>query len=188
MNGHINRKFKLTLILTAAAAALTAAVFVLLYYAGAFLPGWAKWTDVEITGNEGEPDRLVLKDKKVRIYKDGKCIFESPDGCRVQNMLYADIDRDGEREILLLNFNIGKFGKRRPFWVEKNEKKWFQHIYIYDYRKAENTVRPIWMASEIGMDASDFYIKNGSIIVMEDKEGELSEWEWKYFGLVRIER
>ena len=174
------------MILTALiAAALAAAIFAVLYYSGAFLPRWARWHKLSIdTGNEvDEPDLIKLENRTVKAYSEGECIFRSPSGCRVQNMLYTDIDRDGRRELILLNFNIGRYGTHRPFWVVRDEHKWFQHIYIYDYIPDEKMFRPIWMASDIGMEAADFSLKEDKVIQMEDRYGGTSDWMWISFGL-----
>ena len=181
---------------------MAAAIFAVIYYSGLFLPHWARWHDIyldiqsgrciadgeelryeEIFEEVDEPDTIKLENRKVKVYKEGKCIFKSPKGCFVQNMLYADIDRDGERELILLNFNKGRYGKHRPFWVDRDELKWFQHIYIYDYIAEDKMFRPIWMASDIGMEAADFSLEEEQVIRMEDRHGEKSDWMWISFGL-----
>lgn len=203
MNGIIKKRILITGVTVIIAAALTAAIFAALYYSGFLLPRWAKWHDVKIdvrngscmidgsenasaeqddSRNEG-PDLIELKNRKVRAYKDGRCIFESPGKCRVQNIFYEDIDRDGMSELIMLNFNIGRFGSHRPFWIDRDKRKWFQHIYIYDYISDEEMFRPIWMASDIGMDATDMSMKDKGVIEMEDRYGTRSEWMWISFGL-----
>lgn len=205
MSGMIKKRFIRFIGLIVIAAALSAAIFGILYYSGLLLPKWARWHDVSININDGicvadgkeyklppeedkdknAPDRIELRHRKVKAYKDGKCIFESPKGCLVQNILYADIDRDSDKEMILLNFNIGRYGQHRPFWVDRDEQRWFQHIYIYDYISEENKFRPIWMASDIGMEASDCSLKDGTdqVIEMEDRYGNRSRWMWISFGL-----
>ncbi|MCR5406966.1 MAG: hypothetical protein K6E88_09310 [Lachnospiraceae bacterium] len=203
MNGIIKKRIFITGMTIVIAAAMTAAIFAALYYTGCLLPRWAKWHDVTIDVKGGKcitdgreealqepdnsveegPDMIELKHRKVRAYKDGRCIFESPGICRVQNVFYEDIDRDGKRELIFLNFNVGRFGSHRPFWVGRNEGKWFQHIYIYDYISEEEMFRPIWMASDIGMDAVDMRIKDKGVVEMEDRYGARSDWMWISFGL-----
>lgn len=204
MNGIIKKRIFI-IIGIIIAAVITAAIFCTLYFSGLFLPDWAVWHDVtiDINNNEyiidgtnhifseeplpgnDEPDIIELKHRRVKAYRDGKCIFKSPRGCLVQNIIYTDIDRDGENELLMLNFNIGRYGKHRPFWVDHDELKLFQHIYIYDYKTKEEIFRPIWMASDIGMDASDFYMQDSDkqVVGLIDKNGNRSNWMWLSFGL-----
>ena len=196
MNGIMTDRKKTVIITGIMAAALAAAVFAIAYYSGVLLPKWARWHDVTIEeggyheedeGKERDapegPERIVLHKRKVRAYKNGKCIFTSPAFCRVQNMLYADIDRDGEKELILLNFNLKRYGKHRPFWVKHDELKWFQHIYIYDYVAEDEIFRPVWMASDIGMDAADCVMEDGRVLKLTDRDGVESRWMWISFGL-----
>jgi hypothetical protein len=98
-------------------------------------------------------------------------------------MLYSDIDRDGAKELILLDYNIGEFGKHRPFWVKFDPPVYRQHIYIYKYRPDEKIVRPIWMASDIGVKASDFDLIEDDVIRITDNRGEETNWMWISFGL-----
>ncbi len=180
------RKKKLKVIL--AAAVFTAAALWALYYSGIFLPDWAVWHDtvIECDGDD-EPDEIVLKGRKVTVSKGEECIFVSPRMCKVQNILYTDIDRDGEKELVMLNFNIRRYGKHRPFWVKFDAPVWHQHIYIYDYVKADKMIKPVWMASDIGMEAADMAMfdeaADRQVITMTDRNGRESHWMWISFGL-----
>ena len=166
------------------AAVFTAAVLCALYYSGIFLPGWAVWHDavIECDGDD-EPDEIVLKGRRVTVSKGDECIFVSPRMCKVQNILYTDIDRDGEKELVMLNFNIRRYGKHRPFWVKHDALVWRQHIYIYDYEPAREIFRPIWMASDIGMEASDMEMEDKQVIRLTDSHGVQTRWMWISFGL-----
>lgn len=181
MHGN-NRKKIIRISMIAVAAA--AAIFAVLYYAGAFLPGYTVWHELSVGGDDdASPDIIELKDRSVKVYEDGKVIFRSPAFCRVSNMIYSDINRDGEKELVLLNFNIGEFGKHRPFWVKFDPPVYRQHIYIYKYLAGEKTVRPIWMASDIGVKASDFDLIGDDVIRITDNRGEETNWMWISFGL-----
>ena len=183
MSGIIKGKRKKSIIIIMAAAA-AAAVFALLYYSGVFLPRFAVWHDVKLTGeDENEPDEIILKNGRIRAYKDGECIFEAPGISRVQNAVFTDIDRDGRRELILLNFNIGRYGDHRPFWVRFDAPVWRQHIYIYDYDPSRMIFHPIWMASDIGMEAADCVMEDKQVLMITDSQGRETRWMWISFGL-----
>ena len=183
MSGTIKGKRR-TAIRVMTVAAIAAAVFALLYYSGMFLPGFAAWHDVVISGEtEDEPDEIVLKDRRVSAFKDGELIFKTPAFCRVQNAIFTDIDRDGMNELILLNFNIGRYGDHRPFWVRFDTPVFRQHIYIYDYDPARKIFRPIWMASDIGMDAADMDMEDKQVLRLTDSHGAQTRWMWISFGL-----
>ena len=166
------------------AVAAAAAIFAVLYYSGLFLPPYTVWHTLSIEGTgEGEPELIELKGRRVRVYDDGRVIFETPFFCRVSNMIYSDIDRDGKRELTLLNYNIGEFGSHRPFWVKFDPPVYRQHIYIYRYRPQEKLMRPVWMASDIGVKAADFEKINEDVIRITDRTGDETNWMWISFGL-----
>lgn len=166
------------------AVAAAAAIFAVLYYSGLFLPSYTVWHTFSIEGTgEDEPELIELKGRRVRVYDGGRVIFKSPGFCRVSNMIYSDIDRDGEKELTLLNYNIGEFGSRRPFWVRFDPPIYRQHIYIYDYRADEKQIRPIWMASDIGVKAGDFEPVDEDVLRITDYKGQVSNWMWISFGL-----
>jgi hypothetical protein len=97
--------------------------------------------------------------------------------------LFTDLDRDGSREMILLNYNIGRYGDHRPFWVRFDPPVWHQHIYIYDYDPDKRSFRPIWMASDIGMEASDCRMEDKQVLVLTDRYGIQTRWMWISFGL-----
>ena len=174
------KRIRLMMIAVAAAAA----IFAVLYYLGLFLPGYTVWHTFSIEGTgEGEPELIELKGRRVRVFDKGRVIFETPIFCRVSNMIYSDIDRDSEKELILLNYNPGEFGSRRPFWVRFDPPVYRQHIYIYRYRPGEELVRPVWMASDIGVKACDFETVSGDVIRIRDKNGDETNWMWISFGL-----
>ena len=148
------------------------------------LPGYTKWHTFSIEGSdEREPDLIELKYRRVRVIDEERVIFQSPLFCRVSNMIYSDIDRDGERELILLNYNIGEFGSRRPFWVKFDPPVYRQHIYIYDYKADDKLMRPLWMASDIGVKASDLELVDEDVIRITDRNGDETNWMWISFGL-----
>ncbi len=166
------------------AVAAAAAIFAVLYYTGLFLPQYTVWHTFDIEGTgEDEPELIELKGRRVRIFDGGRIIFKTPAFCRVSNMIFSDIDRDGEKELILLNYNIGEFGSRRPFWVKFDPPFYRQHIYIYDYRTDEKQIRPIWMASDIGVKARDFEQVDEDVIRITDRTGDETNWMWISFGL-----
>ena len=164
------------------AAASAAAIFAALYYGGAFLPSYTVWHESSCD-DEDRGLEIKLKNRKVSVYKDGMLIFKTGTFVRVSNMIYADIDRDNEKELVLLNYNLGEFGPVRPFWVKFDPPVYRQHIYIYDYLKDREIIKPAWMASDIGVKASDFESVGEDVIRIRDSGGEETNWMWISFGL-----
>lgn len=107
---------------------------------------------------------------------------------KVQDTLFADIDRDGEPEKIELLWKRGRFGKHRPFWVKEDEKELSQHIFIYDVLE-DGELKPLWFASDIGREVVRMKIigENEDILLLEDKEGNNTLWRWESFGLKNVD-
>ena len=195
-----------------AAAALAAAVVFFAWSKGAFLPKWIVWeektlnlkhtqnaaagntdhargsgdgsADISDGSRSAEPEAIVLKNRRLEVQKDGAAAWESPGDILVQDFLWCDINHDRKNELLLLCWRIGRYGNARPFWVEKDEKKWSQHIYIYEWRDGE--IHPLWMASDIGMDAAAFDFDETKRLHITEVSGRETYWDWLSWGLTMI--
>lgn len=189
-----------------AAAALAAAVAIFAWTKGAFLPRWILWQEKTLTLNAGadadygdgaaegdsgsaaatakEPSAIVLKRRHLSVQKDGAIAWESPEGILVQDFLWCDINHDDKNELILLCWRIGRYGNARPFWVEKDEKTWSQHIYIYEWR--DNEIHALWMASDIGMDVTSFDFNTTDRLLITETSGRITAWDWLNWGLSLI--
>lgn len=187
-----------------AAAVLTAAVIgCLVFYgrhAGWFLPGWIVWKSgerVSATSGSDEMDgvRIVLDQRKVRVFYGNECVWTSPDEIRVQDALVCDIDKDDALEMILLCWKIGRYGASRPFWVEEDEKTWSQHLFVYDL--VADGVSPQWMSSYLGTAVAELSVgelsspehetPGGPCLVFCDPDGMRSRWYWDSWGFTRFD-
>ena len=169
------------------ALAVSGAILYALWAGGSFLPGWIIWEENNITDTSG-CYHISLAEKTVHVVYDGKEIWNSPDEVKVQQILSCDIDQDNRDELILLCWKRGRFGKYKPFWIEKDEKNWSQHIFVYEY--ADDEIRPQWMSSYIGQDVTKMSVGgSGKIpiqwLILDDPKGEKSYWRWDSWGFTR---
>lgn len=134
----------------------TGAVLYMLWMNGTFLPRWIRW-ESGISRDPTGKYEITLEQKKVSVIYDTNVIWTSPKGVKVQSVLSVDIDGDKTEELILLCWKIGRYGRSKPFWVEEDEKKWSQHIFVYGLHEGE--VRPKWMSSYIGQEVSEMAVK-----------------------------
>lgn len=183
-----NRKLK-RIITVLMALVCTGAVLYLLWDQGAFLPGWIPWRSGEVC--DGQPGcEILLRDRRVTVRRQEEILWESPKEVKVQQALWADVDNDGKEELVLLCWKKGRYGKSRPFWVERDEKKWSQHLFVYEYD--QDVIRSKWMSSYLGMDVESVAV-NGekpplSRLYLTDREGKVSCWRWDFWGFTKEER
>lgn len=168
------------------ALVLAGAVLYVLWSAGVFLPAWICWEEGGITDASGDYE-ISLTDKKVRIAYGGADVWESPKGVKVQQILSFDMDRDNTDELILLCWKRGRYGKYKPFWIEKDEKSWSQHIFVYEYNK--DKILPKWMSSYIGQDVKKMadFGKEASEkrLLLEEPKGTVSCWRWGSWGFIK---
>ena len=164
------------------------------------------WQDRELPLSEG--GLLVIRDRTATLYDEkGKAFWSTKDltsaddavagkqklpgdqgNYLVQNGLVTDIDGNGNTEVLLLLWKIGKYGKHRPFWETDEDTTYSQHLFIYEVT-ADKEVRQKWCTSDVGREIVRFKLmeKNNSILLVEDIKGACTLWRWQDFGLKMIE-
>ena len=169
-----------------AAACLTAAASLLAgIRAGDSPPGWVAWEAVQITGDgTAAPEVLRLADRECQALCGDAVVWESGQDIQVQGAIWCDINHDGAGELLLLCWRQGRYGQSRPFWVEENEDSWSQHIFIYQW--TGETMRPLWMASDLGMEVVTWSFDAERRLVLTDRTGRVTAWDWLSWGLTNI--
>lgn len=149
-----------------------------------YIPRWVTWNE-----KATDDGRLVLKDKGLTLYdEEGNDIFSTEKTVKVQDFLLTDIDGNENEDIIALVWKRGKYGKYRPFWIDKDERNYSQHIFIYEI-KDDESVRPKWFASETGHFIRRMKIEDESerIILVEDVDKTNSLWRWDGFGLKNVD-
>ena len=159
-----------------------------LWNSGTFLPQWIVWEYGTLQDASGQY-QIILKGKTVRVsYKDSM-IWTTEKDVKVQKALSADIDRDGQDELILLCWRKGHYGDVKPIWVEEDEQDWVQHIFVYEF--VQENVQAKWMSSYIGKDILDITARatetTGRLLCLTDRSGEESLWAWDSWGFVRVD-
>lgn len=171
------------------ALAASGALFCMLWNTGAFLPGWVRWEEQHIFDGSGSYE-ISLTDRTVHVMYEGKGIFTSPANVQVQQILSLDIDRDERDELIVLCWKRGRYGKHRPFWVERDEAGWSQHLFVYEYEGYE--IKPKWMSSYIGQDVAHMTEggnKSGEKwLLLTDPEDRVNCWQWGSWGFVKEDK
>ena len=169
-------------------AALVAAVFLsvcamyLIRSSDLFLPEFAASADKTVT-DESCDLTVIQKGRGVTVYRGGRKIWALERTVRSQDILLEDIDHDDQKELLILCWKRGRFGKHKPTWVKEDEKDYSQHIFIYEI--TDDSVRPKWMASDIGMSAASWAFNDGALSITDTK-GVTTRWIWISWGLEKM--
>ena len=169
---------------------VTGAAVLLLFLqnGGAFLPRWISWEETAGCNASGEY-LFSLSKKSVTVTHANSVIWTSPNNVKVQKALFCDADNDGQDELVLLCWKRGRYGTSKPVWVKKDERRWSQHLFVYEC--APDLVKPKWMSSYLGLEVSDI-VSNGKgtpygRLWMTDLEGAVSSWVWDSWGFTKEE-
>lgn len=160
------------------------AFFWILWRGGAFLPRWIAWENGVFCDASGEYE-IGLAHRKAQVRRDGKAVWTSPKEWRIQQALSGDIDRDGRDELVFLCWRIGRYGRSRPFWVERDERKWSQHIAVYEYDG--DGMKRKWVSSYIGSDVAKMAVSGHNSLLLTDRGQKVSGWFWDSWGFTREE-
>lgn len=169
-------------IVTGIIGLITAAFIAAVFLGFVFLPGYSKPSDRTVSDTD-LGITVTETGRKLTVSLNDKEIWSLPEEVRAQDFLYDDIDGDGRKDLIVLCWKRGRYGKHRPTWVEHDEISWSQHIYIY--RIEGDRVIPKWMASDIGVDAASWEYQNG-LLYITDTEGNVTKWKWIHRGLEKM--
>lgn len=186
-NNRLKKALRLLLTILAVLAGIGTLCYVL-WKRGTFLPHWIVWESREAYDQSGTY-RIWLQGRRIQVFAQDKEIWFSPEDIKVQDALSCDIDHDRQDELLLLCWKVGRYGNHKPFWVDADENKWSQHIFVYEY--AGDEIRPKWMSSYIGQDVVHME-ENGKEIPQKrlwltDTDGTVSSWKWDSWGFTKEE-
>ena len=155
--------------------------------------GKSAWREADLDG-DGEVEKIILSGGKVQVLRNGKIIWQSDPAWQVDNLVLADLNRDGKMEINMSLWKKGSYGKDLPFWLEENTKEWGSHLFIYGWRKGK--IRPFWCSSTLeasiremaagdidGDGRAELAILEGAYDNSKNARAEyLAVWSWNGWG------
>lgn len=189
---------------------------IFLYLRGTFLPGHLIWQkddfSFSLKSDYGPDDPLYtakVRAKSLTIRDGDTVVYTSPGDILIQQALAADIDRDGETELLLLCWRRGNYGQAKPFWVKNNDRSFSQHLFIYDLTgnlegktglsggtaaEPSSALQPgtggegsfldaLFMSSDLGCAYSSLSVKEDGKVVLTEEDGTDTVWVWSDWGL-----
>ncbi len=189
----LKRKIITWIAIGAATAIFVAVLFVLLYINGAFISSKIDWKEQDMTIDTDEGVSFSFAVSKRKVTAEIRMVNETMNvekwsldkKNKVQDAILMDIDRDGQEELLVLCWKMGKYGKSRPFFVKSDPPIWSQHLYIYKLSK--NGVKPMWMASDVGETIVEFKDGGKSKLITMVESGDSHIWLWSGWGLFLAE-
>ncbi len=157
------------------------------------LPPWAelhRQNDAAVIRTAAGEERIsmVQQDGVLHISSEELLYTSKPEWAVADSFVY-DFDRDGSDEVMLHVWKRGSFGEHQPFWRKPDDKfRMTEHLFIFDWDgRRENPLVPLWMSSQIPVQAQTVDVDDAGIIRIEAPDGSVTLWEWGSWGLVRRE-
>ena len=167
------------------AAIVFIAAIALLWWKGVFLSGGLEWQEKEFPYENAQ---IKLQDRQLQVLigneRKKQAVFKSKWDWCVQDVLTYDINQDGKEELVMLVWKHGSYGDHLPIWVQHNDIRLEQHIFIYQWDESRDTkLRPTWMSSAVGYQVDSISKGTQGKLVITDSTGDSMVWQWQGFGL-----
>ncbi|MBQ4417158.1 MAG: CapA family protein, partial [Butyrivibrio sp.] len=158
---------------------LGAVVFAALWWNGFFLPSWIKWnerTEASDGADTGEVASIVLKERNLIAYNRGEEVYRTPGSWRVQDVIWQDINFDGEREIVVLYWSHDKEGAESAPLTGTGSIGLKQHIAVYD--GVTRGMNMIWQSAPLATRAASIRMNEAGYLVIFEPESRQTAWVW----------
>ncbi|WP_126513834.1 FG-GAP repeat domain-containing protein [Slackia heliotrinireducens] len=172
----------------ALAAVLVAVGVAVLVHAGLLLPSWVDWNAAQVEADldgDGAEEVLGLSGRRMQVVETDGSVSQAPQEWKVSDAFAVDVDGDGLLEVVALVWKRGSFGPSRPFWIEKDNQGYSQHVFVLRY--ADGGFDQVWLSSDIRMDARKAWFDDDARLHLVTLDGQESIWTWGEWGFVLVE-
>ncbi|MFA6410763.1 MAG: CapA family protein [Candidatus Buchananbacteria bacterium] len=125
---------------------------------------------------DGKKLQAIIVDNTGYVILDGKNIWQSDSGYKVENVLIGDFNNDKIDEIGFSLWKQGSFGPHLPFWQKENDKNISNHLFLYQLDEGAVTsphLRMTWGSSAL----DNPIIKMALVDLDQDGKNELAVLE-----------
>ncbi|MDD2421032.1 MAG: hypothetical protein PHU78_02620 [Heliobacteriaceae bacterium] len=159
-------------------------------------------TLVEDIDGDRFPESYLLKDKTLVITENGITLWTSPGDWKVQTILLADVNHDEQKDLVMVVWKRGSFGRDKPFWLSHEDRRYSSHLFLYNL--FNDQLKPIWMSSALSRPIYSLQVQDvdndgkNELITYEGTYSLLScltksqahpdytVWKWKGWGFFRL--
>jgi hypothetical protein len=144
---------------------------------------------------DGVYEEYLLQDGRVTVRIGPETAWQSPDEWWIDYFFTGDATNDGSLELNLLVWKEGSFGPHKPFWVEAEDHKIKNHLFIF--KLEGNSLKPVWQSSNLDNpnywatladvnndNANELVVIEGSYT--DPLRRQVTVWQWNGWGFTRI--
>jgi hypothetical protein len=149
-------------------------------------------------------ESYLLKDETLVITENGRTLWTSPQEWKIQSILLADVNHDGEKDLVMVVWKRGSFGRDKPLWLSREKRQYSSHIFLYNL--SHDQFKPIWMSSALSRPIRSLQVQDvnndgkNELIIYEgtyslrsylaksQDNPDYSLWQWKGWGFFRLSK
>lgn len=147
-------------------------------------------------------ETYILKNQRLVVSENEITLWISPEDWKVQSFLLADVNHDQQKELVMVVWKKGSFGRDKPFWLNQDDRRYSNHLFVYSL--SHDRMKPLWMSSALSRPIHSLQIQDvdndgkNELIIHEGTYSMLSYltksqpqkdytlWQWKGWGFFRI--
>ncbi|MCD6109836.1 hypothetical protein J7J83_03705 [bacterium] len=150
--------------------------------------------------NDGFYERIERSNGVVKVFNGEELIFRTDPQWDVKKVMVGDFTNSGNNELALYLWKKGNYGKSLPFWLDKNDNSYKQHLFLY---KWDDGIKSLWHSSNlpyinIKTRLGDFDGDGKNEIMVWERPYEwdnygngaksVAIWQWDEWGFKKISR
>ncbi|MGI6453201.1 MAG: hypothetical protein ACOX0E_07055 [Syntrophomonadaceae bacterium] len=142
----------------------------------------------EDTDNNGIKESYTLNRGQLTVVEGSRQLWQSPGSWEIRQILLADADNQGQKELIMVVWKEGSFGSAKPFWLKAEDNTYSCHLFMY--RLISGKLHPVWCSSALDapieeLEAADLD-KDGIIeLKVHEKHNTITYWQWQEWGFAR---
>ena len=164
------------------------AVFVVMWLYGVFLPSWVTWNKADIhtdLNSDKAEETISLHHRRLEVSNADGTLFSSPASWRVSDVLAEDMDKDGNKEIVMTVWKRGKNGENSQISDEREKSGFSQHVFVYCYDGEK--VSSAWESPDTFSEVTKSWFDEKGRLHLLDADEQETVWKWENRGLSNVE-
>lgn len=139
----------------------------------------------EDTDGNGLEETYTLEDEQLRVNEEKRQLWQSPESWDIKQILLADADNEGQKELLMVVWKEGSFGSSRPMWLEEKDDEYTCHLFVY--RLIAGKIQPVWCSSALDRPIKELKAAdtdNDGLLELHVRENftTTTTWQWQNWG------
>ncbi len=143
-------------------------------------------TDNGDLNQNGIVEEYILEKQELTVYEDNKLIWKSPKEYNIDSFALADVNNDGNINLVISLWKYGSFGNAKPFWQQaEQDQEYKNHLFIYSL--SEKGFKQVWCSSNLVRPIVEFSITDINGDGLNELVVEEGKYKYKYKNIYTLD-